>query len=100
MFLPFASPTVRESKIEAYLRRRVIEAGGECWKFTSPGLIGVPDRTVFMPGGKVYLCELKAEGEALKSAQERRAARLTELGVSVYKIDSMDAVDYFMAVIS
>lgn len=91
---------MRESKIEAYLRQRVTEAGGLCWKFTSPGLRGVPDRIVVMPGGKVYFVELKAEDKTLKTSQERRRDELETRGAQVWLIDSFEKVDYFMAVIS
>lgn len=92
-----------ESKIEAYLRRRVKEAGGECWKFTSPGLVGVPDRIVFMPEGKVYFCELKrmaTRSVGMRASQRRREKRLYELGVTVYVLDSPDTVDYFIGMIT
>lgn len=91
---------MRESAIEKYLTRRVKEAGGLSWKFTSPSLIGVPDRIVVMPGNKVYFVEVKQLGEALRSSQERRAADLRARGCQVYILDSTDAVDFFMAVIS
>lgn len=40
---------MRESEVEAYLKKKVELAGGECIKFTSPGLRGVPDRICILP---------------------------------------------------
>jgi len=87
---------MRESKIEAYLRQRVKEAGGLCWKFTSPGLVGVPDRIVVMPGGRVYFVELKAADGVLSEVQHRRRDDLEKRGAQVWAINSIERVDYFM----
>ena len=49
----------RESSIEIKLKRIVVSHKGLCLKFVSPGTRGVPDRAVYMPGGKHYLVETK-----------------------------------------
>ena len=54
---------MRESELEARLVRGVKAAGGVAYKFVSPGSVGVPDRLVVLPGGKVVFVELKAEGD-------------------------------------
>jgi len=87
---------VRESQIEAHLRKSVLAKGGLCWKFTSPGMIGVPDRVVLMPKGVAVFVELKAPGQLLRSAQVRRLAELSERGHYALVLDSIDAVDKFM----
>lgn len=91
---------MHEKTIEAYLRKRVKAVGGLCIKFTSPSLIGVPDRIVVMPGGKVHFVELKSgRGRGvISTVQERRHRELRALGCEVYVLDSIDAVDYFMIV--
>ena len=50
-----------ESELEKILVEEVRKAGGRAYKWVSPGNIGVPDRIVFFPGGKVYYVELKTE---------------------------------------
>ena len=50
---------MRESTIEARLAREVRKLGGLCYKFTSPGAPGVPDRIIILPGGLVVFVELK-----------------------------------------
>lgn len=44
---------MREKTIEAKLVQAVRTKGGLAPKFTSPGLDGVPDRLVLLPGGKI-----------------------------------------------
>ena len=52
-----------ESRIERHLRVSVKKMGGMAVKFTSPGLDGVPDRIVLLPGRKIAFVELKAPGK-------------------------------------
>lgn len=51
--------TVIESDIESYLRRRVTEAGGRCFKFVTPGMTGTPDRILIFSGGRIIFVETK-----------------------------------------
>lgn len=67
---------MRESAIERHLVRQVQKHGGLCWKFTSPGLIGVPDRLVILADGEMFFVETKAPGGVLSPAQRRRHAEL------------------------
>lgn len=87
---------MRESKVEAHLRKRVLQMGGLCWKFTSPGLRGVPDRVVLMPEGQICWVELKAPGRKPGPLQLRRHAEMRARGHRVVVLDSTEAVDYFM----
>jgi len=48
----------REKDIEKRLKCQVKRLGGLCFKFTSPGTRGVPDRLVIFEG-RLYLVELK-----------------------------------------
>ena len=60
---------MKESEIEARLVRGVKALGGVAYKFVSPGNVGVPDRVVVLPGGRVIFVELKAEGGRLSPMQ-------------------------------
>lgn len=84
---------MRESVIESYLRDRVKAAGGWAPKWTSPGSNGVPDRIVFLPGGRAVYVELKAPGKKPTKLQEYQQERLRALGQDVRVIDSREAVD-------
>lgn len=87
---------MRESTVEKYLCRRVDQLGGLCWKFVSPGLVGVPDRIVVMPGGRTFYVELKAPGRAPRASQVRRHNALRQRGALVLTLDSVEAVDFWL----
>ena len=59
---------MRENEIERRLAVSVKEMGGMAVKFVSPGLDGVPDRIVLLPGGKAAFVELKAPGKRLRDS--------------------------------
>lgn len=87
---------MRESAIEKHLKKKVKERGGLCWKFVSPGLVGVPDRVVALPGGAVLWVELKAPGKELRPTQERRRDELVALGHQHFVLDSISGADKFV----
>ena len=75
---------MRESEIERQLAVSVKRLGGMAVKFVSPGLDGVPDRIILLPGRKIAFVELKAPGKKPRPLQEK----LEGLGFPVYVIDS------------
>ncbi|MGN0241919.1 MAG: VRR-NUC domain-containing protein [Candidatus Weimeria sp.] len=83
---------MREKEIETALVRAVKARGGLAIKFVSPGLNGVPDRLVLMPGGRIAFIELKAPGMKMRPLQVRRAQQLEALGFRVYCIDSKEGI--------
>jgi hypothetical protein len=83
---------MREKEIESKLRREVKARGGLAIKFISPGLNGVPDRLVLMPGGHMAFIELKAPGKKMRPLQVRRARQIEALGFRVFCIDSMERI--------
>lgn len=87
---------MEEQKIELYLKRQVESIGGKAYKFTSPGVRGVPDRIVILPGGKIFFIELKAPGKKLRPLQEAIHKQLIKLGCNVLTIDSKEMVDRFI----
>jgi hypothetical protein len=73
---------IRESSIEGYLRQRVKDRGGLCVKLNPAGLVGIPDRLVVLPGGRVAFVEVKKpKGGLVGKAQFVWRDRLVELGV-------------------
>lgn len=86
-----------ERAIEQRLVRKVREAGGLALKWVSPSTAGVPDRIVFMPGGRVVFVELKRPGGKLSAIQVRMCDRLERLGADVRVIDSPEGVDALIA---
>lgn len=83
---------MREKSIEQELVRAVRTAGGLCAKWVSPGLDGVPDRIVLMPGGRLAFVEVKAPGKKPRILQLRRKKQLEALGFRVYVIDCIDQI--------
>jgi len=81
---------VCERDIEQALVDAVESEGGICWKWVSPGRVGVPDRIVVLRGRVVFV-ELKAPGEKLRPEQERRHADLRRAGADVITIDTLGA---------
>ncbi len=83
---------MREKIIEQQLVKTVKLMGGLAPKFVSPGLDGVPDRIVLLPGGRIAFVELKADGRQLRPLQVRRKRQLEALGFSVYCIDNPEQI--------
>ncbi|MCY7142885.1 VRR-NUC domain-containing protein [Streptococcus gordonii] len=83
---------MREREIEEKLRIESQKRGGLAMKFASPGLVGVPDRIVALPQGKIGFVELKAPGEKPKKIQVRRMEQLRKLGFLVYVLDDKEKI--------
>lgn len=90
------SPTFREleASVEAYFTKMVRLMGGFTVKL-APTQKGVPDRLVFMPGGRMMLVELKADGGRLSEAQIFWHERVRALGIPVYVVTGHSGVDAF-----
>lgn len=82
-----------EKQVEKRLRLKIKSLGGKALKFISPGCSGVPDRLVFLPGGKIVLVELKAPGKKLSPLQEKMRKFFIDLGFNYYVIDSYEKIE-------
>ena len=83
---------MKEKNIESRLVRAVRSMGGLAPKWVSPGLDGVPDRIILLPGGRMAFAELKAPGKKPRPLQEKRIGQLRRLGFPVYVIDSIEQI--------
>lgn len=83
---------MREKQIEQKLVSAVRAVGGLAPKFVSPGLDGVPDRLILLPGGHLAFAELKAPGQRPRPLQQRRIVQLRQLGFRVYIIDNTNQI--------
>ena len=89
---------MKESIIEARLRKAVERAGGKCMKWVCPGHTGVPDRIIIMPGGRVYFAETKAPGKTERARQEYVQRKLRAYGFEVFSsVDSPEKIDEIAA---
>ena len=77
-----------EKEIEKQLVVETKRMKGLALKFTSPGFVGVPDRLVLLPKGKLAFVEVKREGEKPRPIQISRHKLLRKLGFKVYVLDS------------
>ena len=62
---------MREKTVETKIVTAVRSRGGICMKLVSPGLAGVPDRIILLPGGQTAFAELKAPGKKPRPLQLR-----------------------------
>lgn len=85
-----------ESVSEKKLKREIEGVGGLCYKFTSPGRQGVPDRVCIIPGGHVVFVEMKQENGSLRPLQRAEIARMKERGADVWVVYGNTGVDAFM----
>lgn len=82
-----------ERQIEQYLVAQVKSRGGLAIKWTAPSFSGVPDRIVFLPGGRVFFVELKAPTKTQTALQVRVCQMLRDLGAEVHVVDSKEGVN-------
>ena len=80
-----------EGKVESYLIELAKTMGFECYKFTSPGNRGVPDR-ILIGHGYTFFVETKAENEEPRLSQKIVINTIIERGGLVYVVDSKEQV--------
>lgn len=97
---------MRESDVEKHLRKKATAAGALVRKMIWPGHRGAPDRLVIWPerlgrsvGVEQHIdfVELKAPGKKPDPHQEREHEKLRGMGCAVYTLDSIEAVDRYIA---
>lgn len=81
-----------EKQIEKKLVEAVKQRGGLAPKLISPGMDGMPDRMVLLPGECILFVEVKAPGKKPRPLQVLRHRQLTELGFEVYVLDDPDQI--------
>lgn len=81
-----------EAQLEAFFRKRVQLLGGYTIKL-APTEAGIPDRLVVMPGGRLYLVELKTDTGQLRPIQAHWHNTLLErTGVKVHVVRGTEGV--------
>ena len=87
----------RENKLEERSVAKVEAAGGVALKLVILGQKGFPDRAIFLPSGRFFLCELKRRKVGVISAQQSKwAGVLRGLGFAVYVISSDEEFDLIL----
>lgn len=83
---------MKERDIERKLVMETVRRRGVALKFVSPGCIGVPDRIVMLPDGKMGFVELKAPGKKPRPIQVRRIQQMRKMGFKVFVIDGAEQI--------
>ena len=79
-----------ENIVERYLCNRIVQLGGECFKWT--GTVGCTDRIVIMPDGVVWFVEVKTKDGKLSSGQKRFIKRLNGLTANATTVYGVSGV--------
>lgn len=82
-----------EKEIENYLCWVVEMRGGKAWKWVSPSQRGVADRIVVLPGGTIWMIELKSPTGKRSKLQVEFAAKVAMLGVNYACLGTKSEVD-------
>lgn len=90
---------MKEHHIEQALKTAVEADGGLCWKLTSPGTTGVPDRICLKDGRAVFV-EVKAPGCKPRPIQHRRIRQLQDQGFTVLVIDQVEQIEEVLDALS
>ena len=81
---------ITEKQIEQKLKECVENFGGVCYKFVSPGNVGVPDRLCVLPYGVTFFIECKGPDGTLRGPQRRELLQLTRMGHHAFVIGSLE----------
>ena len=85
----------QEGKVEDHLINLCDQHGFVCFKFTSPGCRGVPDRIVIARGHTVFI-ECKTPIGRLSEIQKRVIKRMRTAGADVRVCNSIESIDEFI----
>lgn len=85
---------MREREVELHLRRSVLKMGGLCMKWT--GSMGVPDRILILPEGRIIFVEVKTKGGKLSAIQDVVHATLRDHGCDVRVVWTKEEVDQLL----
>lgn len=82
-----------EGEIQAYLKTRVGQTGGEFRKLAWLGRRGAPDALIWWPGPSFAFVEVKAAKGKLSTLQQREIDRLRGAGFQVAVVFCKEDVD-------
>ena len=71
--------------------------GGLCYKFTSPGTCGVPDRLIITAQGKIIFAELKTDKGVLSKIQRYTLYQMWKRRVDVRVLYGLEQVKKLLA---
>lgn len=80
---------MREKAIEKCLTEAVKKVDGLSLKLVSPSMVGIPDRLVLLPNGKLGFVEVKAPQKKPRAIQVKRIKQLEQLGFHCFVLDEV-----------
>ena len=83
----------RESIVEDYLVKECKKRDFLIFKFTSPGINGVPDRMIITKKGEIFFIETKALGETTRKLQKAIIKKMKDHKATVFVADNRDEID-------
>ena len=75
-----------EGRLDQILVEAVRKARGLCIKLPAIWYIGIPDRMILLPRGRIYFVELKSNTGRVSPTQRKWAGLLAKLGFQSYLI--------------
>lgn len=87
---------MREKQVEQKLVQAVRNMGGICPKLISPGMDGMPDRLVLLPGCRIGFVEVKAPGKEARPLQTHQHKILRALGFPVFVLDDPEQIPWIL----
>ncbi len=89
-----------EKDIERKLRLLVEKYGGRCLKWVCPGWVGVPDRIILLPGGRIHFVETKRpKGGRYSAMQDKWRDWLHGLGFTYWRIKDPEQLAAFEVIL-
>ena len=90
-----------EKKVEDYLCDQVKAQGGLCIKLNPFWYVGIPDRLVILPGGRIGFCETKRPSGGRRGAkQDWWNFAVRSLGFTCMYVRTEAQVDVFLRFIA
>ena len=86
-----------ESKIDRHFTEKVRRNLNGMVVKLAPTTVGVPDRLVLLPGGRIFLVELKSETGRLTPKQEHWHGLAAEVGTIVTVLHGREEVDQWVS---
>lgn len=83
---------MKEKLIEQALVKSIKSKGGLCLKLVSPSFVGIPDRLILLPDGKLGFVEVKTTGKKPHKVQDKRIKQIKQLGFKVFVLDNLDDI--------
>lgn len=95
--MTYKSNRMPEKTVERHLVEGVKKLGGLCYKFVSPGTLGVPDRLIITAKGRIIFAELKTDKGVLSEIQKYVIGQMLKRGADVRVLYGLKQVKDLLA---